>query len=85
MDSDIIVIDEIGKMECFSKLFVQKVLEALDSSKIVVGTIKEKGDEIINKIKLRNDTELIKLTLENRDNLPNLIYQKVLKILQEKT
>ncbi|CUS77156.1 nucleoside-triphosphatase [Candidatus Kryptonium thompsonii] len=83
LNSDIIVIDEIGKMECFSKSFVQRVFEVLDSEKILVGTIKEKGDEIINKIKSRNDVELIKLTLENRDEIPFLIFQKVASLLDK--
>lgn len=82
LDADIIVIDEIGKMECLSKNFIQKVFSALDSSKIVVGTIKEKGDEIINKIKSRNDVEIIKLTFENRDKIPHLIFEKVTKLFQ---
>lgn len=83
LNSDIIVIDEIGKMECFSKSFVQRVLEVLDSEKILVGTIKEKGDEITAKIKTRNDVELIKLTLENRDEIPFLIFQKVVVLLSK--
>jgi len=82
LNSDIIVIDEIGKMECFSKLFIQKVFEALDSPKIVVGTIKEKGDEIIDRIKSRKDVELIKLTPENRNEIPDLIFKNVSTFLQ---
>jgi len=80
LNSDVIIIDEIGKMECLSKNFVQKVFLALDSNKIVVGTVKEKGDEIINRIKSRDDVELIKLTLENRDEIPALILEKIMKI-----
>lgn len=82
LEADIIVIDEIGKMECFSKNFIQKVFTALSSNKIVVGTIKEGGNEIINKIKSREDIELIKLTFENRDKIPMLIYEKVTKLYQ---
>lgn len=82
LNSDIVVIDEIGKMECFSKLFVQKVFEALDSEKIVVGTIKEKGDQVINTIKSRDDVELIKLTFENRDEIPSLIFEKISAVLK---
>jgi nucleoside-triphosphatase len=72
-DAEVIVIDEIGKMECFSKTFVQKVFSLLDSDKILVGTIKEKGDEIIDKIKSHQDVELIKLTIANRDDIPMMI------------
>ncbi len=79
LSSDIIIIDEIGKMECLSKNFVNKVLNVLDSDKILVGTIKEKGDEIINRIKSRNDVKIIKLTIENRDEIPELIYNEIVK------
>ncbi len=79
-DAEVIVIDEIGKMECLSKTFVQKVFFLLDSDKILVGTIKEKGDEIIEKIKTHQDVELIKLTIENRDELPMMIFERVEKI-----
>ncbi len=82
LEADIIVIDEIGKMECLSKNFIQRVFTALDSSKIVVGTIKEKGDEIINKIKSRDDVEIIKLTFKNRDQIPHLISEKIAKLYQ---
>ncbi|WP_234697286.1 NTPase [Candidatus Chrysopegis kryptomonas] len=79
LNSDIIIIDEIGKMECFSKNFVDKVLSALDSPKTVVGTIKEKGDAITNLIKSRNDVEIIKLTIGNRDKIPAIIYDEIIK------
>ena len=81
-DAEVIVIDEIGKMECYSKTFVQKVFSLLDSDKILVGTIKEKGDEIIDKIKSHQDVELIKLTIANRDEIPMIIFDRVEKILQ---
>jgi nucleoside-triphosphatase len=38
-DCDIVVIDEIGKMELFSLAFREAVLEALDSGKKILGTI----------------------------------------------
>ncbi len=84
LEADIIVIDEIGKMECLSKNFIQRVFTALDSNKIVVGTIKEKGDEIINKIKSRDDVEIIKLTFENRDKIPLLIFEKITQLYQHR-
>jgi hypothetical protein len=47
-----------------------------------VGTIKEEGDEIIDKIKSHQDVELIKLTIANRDEIPVMIFDQVEKILQ---
>jgi len=76
VDDNIIILDEIGKMECFSDKFRKAVLKALDSSNIVIGTITFGGDEFISKIKERNDIEIIEVTPLNRDSLPDLILQK---------
>ncbi len=66
----IIIIDEIGKMECFSKLFVEALYYALDSDNRVLGVIKKRGDRLVNSIKQRDDVELVEVTLKNRDELP---------------
>jgi nucleoside-triphosphatase len=41
--SRLIIIDEIGKMECFSKLFTDLVMELLSSNKLVIATVALKG------------------------------------------
>lgn len=74
---NIIILDEIGKMECFSQAFRKAVIEALDSSNIVVGTITFGGDDFISAIKKRDDIEIHEVTPENRDILPELIIGKI--------
>lgn len=78
----IIVIDEIGKMECFSRAFKEAVLTALDSPNIVVGTISLGGDEFFRRIKGREDVELLEVTLKNRDSLPDMILRRVVRLLE---
>ncbi|MCS7287447.1 MAG: NTPase [Anaerolineae bacterium] len=73
----LIVIDEIGKMECFSDRFCKTVIRALDSNKPVLGTITLGGNAFIEGIKRRSDVELILVTLENRDRLPAVIMGKL--------
>lgn len=80
IDRHIIVLDEIGKMECFSEVFKRAAIKALDSPNIVVGTITLGGDAFIQEIKSRNDIEIIEVTLKNRDSLPELIVGKILNI-----
>ncbi len=75
--TDLVVIDEIGKMECFSILFKKKVIEILDTHPYVLGTIALKGNAFIEKIKNRNDVELITVTPENRDRLAGVIQEKL--------
>ncbi len=80
----IIVLDEIGKMECFSEKFKQAALAALDSANIVVGTIALGGTEFIMEIKNRQDIEITEVTLQNRDELPGLLNRKIAALLKAK-
>jgi nucleoside-triphosphatase len=66
---EMVIIDEIGKMECFSPLFRHTLERTLDSSHSVVGSIAGKGDRFIEGIKNRPDVELILITTHNRDGL----------------
>jgi len=69
---EIVVIDEIGKMECFSFLFRQTLLNVLNSDNSVLGSIALKGDKFIQNIRERADVLLIHITEINRDKLVNL-------------
>ena len=73
-----VVIDEIGKMECFSSLFKKTVLDVLDMPNVVIGTISLRGDQFIKKIKSRSDVLVVEVSEKNRDDLPNT-YDKLLK------
>ena len=67
--SSLIIIDEIGKMECFSKRFVDVVTLLLDGPKILLATIALKGEGLIRQVKERPDCRLVTVTRENRDRL----------------
>ncbi len=77
VNRNIIILDEIGKMECFSEVFQQAATRALDSPNIVVGTITFGGDDFILGIKERGDIEIHEVTTDNRDMLPGLILRKI--------
>jgi nucleoside-triphosphatase len=79
----IIVIDEIGKMECFSEKFREAAITALDASNVVLGTITYGGDEFIVAIKRRYDMDIHEVTPANRDLLPDLILKKMLDLLKQ--
>ena len=70
-DAGIIIIDEIGKMECFSARFRDLVIKALAGATPVVATIAAKGGGFIARAKERPDVELIEVTHANRDTLPS--------------
>jgi len=67
--NDIIIIDEIGKMECFSTMFKDLVIELLSSDTLVIATVALKGTGLISHVKSRPDIELIEITKDNRNNL----------------
>lgn len=73
----VIILDEIGKMECFSQKFIKAAKLVLDSPLVVVGTITLGGSDFILEVKQRKDIEIIEVTLENRNDLPDLIIKKV--------
>jgi nucleoside-triphosphatase len=77
----ILVLDEIGKMECFSDAFRHAALAALDSPNIVVGTITFGGDDFIARIKARHDIEIHEVTEANRDSLPDMILERIAGLL----
>jgi len=68
--SSIIIIDEIGKMECMSPQFVTAMRALLHSRKPVVATIARRGGGFITEVKARKDAELWEVTRANRDGMP---------------
>ena len=66
-EDQMIVIDEIGKMECFSTLFQETLIQALESKNPILGSIALKGDSFIARIKKRKDVHLIRITEKNRE------------------
>jgi nucleoside-triphosphatase THEP1 len=73
----IVVIDEIGKMECFSRLFKETLIRILGSSNRMIGSIAEKGDHFIQRIKERDDVMVIMITTQNRDILVDQILDSI--------
>lgn len=75
---DLYLVDEIGKMECFSKRFVAALQRLLDSPQRVVATIAQRGGGVIEEVKQRSDALLWELTWGNRDE----VFGKVLTWLE---
>ena len=64
---DLVILDEIGRMECFSKKFVAAVRRLFESEKSVLATVAQKGSGLIAEIKNHPGAKLITLTRDNRD------------------
>ena len=69
-DVDLFAVDEIGKMECFSDLFVDSMRLILEGDAPLLGTVTMKGGGFIAEVKQRADVEVITVSVDNRDKLP---------------
>jgi nucleoside-triphosphatase len=82
MPSRLIVIDEIGKMECLSRRFTDDVIALLSSPKMLISTIALKGEGFIRQVKDRPDCRLVMVTRENRNSLVNDLVAEVQRRLR---
>ncbi len=68
---DIIVIDEVGKMEVESEAFVNAVKETLEADKPMIITLHKKSrNPLLQDIRRRDDVRILEVTPTNRNILP---------------
>jgi nucleoside-triphosphatase len=75
--ADLYVIDEVGKMELLSHHFRNRIIELLAQPTNLLATIAKRGKGFIEQIKNRSDVELIEVTRNNRDELPEELARKI--------
>ena len=76
-DTQLFVIDEVGKMECFSKEFVAAIRRLFKSDKSVLATVALKGSGLISEVKNDPDTKLFNLTRHNSERTIDEILQSL--------
>jgi len=70
-EADVIIIDEVGKMEVESPGFVQVVNDALDCDKPLLLTLHKKSrNPLLQDIRRRDDLRILEVTPVNRNLLP---------------
>ncbi len=67
--TDVYLVDEIGKRECFSAKFRAAIRSLLDSRQPLVATVALRGSGFIAEVKDRVDVEIWEATRENRELL----------------
>ncbi|UCB60344.1 MAG: NTPase [Candidatus Bathyarchaeota archaeon] len=83
--ADGILIDEIGPMELCSKAFREVVQDAIQSEKLIVGTIHFRAqDPLISLTRSRKDAYIVELTSKNGAQLLTLILNKIIKLSKTK-
>jgi nucleoside-triphosphatase len=73
----LVMIDEIGKMECLSPRFQQMIREILASERLLIATVAQHGGGLIEEIKRRKDVRIYTLTVQNRDSIAESILMDV--------
>ena len=77
-NADIIVIDEVGKMEVESEQFIEAVKDAIDMDKPMILTLHKKSrNPLLQDIRRRDDVRILEVTPINRSLLP----YKIVKLL----
>jgi len=76
-DAQLFIIDEIGKMECFSKKFVAAIRRIFKSDRSVLATVALKGSGLISEVKDYPDTSLFNLTHQNSEKTIDEILQSL--------
>jgi len=79
--SRVVILDEIGKMECLSQRFIEEVEALLNSSKIVIATVALKGEGFPTKVKHRADCRVVTVNLNNRSTLAGALLPEISNIL----
>ncbi|GLT26908.1 hypothetical protein SLA2020_019460 [Shorea laevis] len=86
-DTDLFIIDEVGKMELYSSSFFPAVLKVLESNIPVLASIPipKFGRDIPAVARLRNhpDASLFTLNPSNRDAMKEQIYSQLVDILRK--
>ena len=76
--ADVVVIDEIGKMEVESKNFVATVRDILEMDKHMILTLHKKSrNPLLQEIRRRDDIRMLEVTPINRNLLPFKIVQLI--------
>jgi nucleoside-triphosphatase len=72
-EAELVVVDEIGRMELYCPAFLQAIRDVLGSPRLVLGVIQERALRLFPGMEEREDTQIIQVTPENRDRLPGVI------------
>lgn len=72
-DADVVLIDELGKMELASTTLRTAVLELLDRGTPTAATVQASRHPFTDALKERCDVKVVLLTRQNRDRVPSWV------------
>jgi nucleoside-triphosphatase len=84
--AEVIVIDEIGPMELTSPEFRKAADACFGAGKPILAIVHQQmKDPLIEKVREMQDKQMIEVTLQNRDKLPETIAKEILARLPEQS
>ncbi len=85
-ESDLIVCDEIGPMELCSPEFKRAIVKAMRSNKPMLGVLHMRlNDPVIREARNMPESEVFEVTLENRDEIHEIVTSQLLPLLRGST
>ncbi len=66
----VVIVDQIGRMECLSPVFIHLMQGLLDSRTLLVATVARSGEGFIREVKGRGDVETIEIDRGNKEQIP---------------
>lgn len=76
-EAELVIIDEIGKMELFSSKFKFQLMHNLNIGNVLATITKKGGGNYVELLKKRVDIELIELTKQNRDGVVKELLERI--------
>jgi nucleoside-triphosphatase len=76
-EHDVTIIDELGKMELASRAFRDALSALFDQPVSVVATVQTASHPLTDALKRRRDVETLRVTNANRDELPELLTDRL--------
>ena len=83
-ENELVILDEIGKMECLSEYFRELVLSLIEKGPPLLATVALLGTPYIEQIKSRPEAEIIQLTPENRSQVRDSLKARLSPLLWSK-
>jgi nucleoside-triphosphatase len=80
--SELILMDEIGRMELCSEAFQAAVMRALDAATPVFGTIQAASNPFLDAVRARSDVEIIEVTTQNRDAMVAVVGRRIAGLME---
>ena len=76
-ENDIVIVDELGKMELASRPFQEALSALLKRPVRVVATVQSSSHPFTDALKRRRDIETLRVTTANRNELPELLASRL--------